>query len=89
MDQRLQDLYGDYRFGRIDRRTFLRKLAVLVGGVAAAGRIFDVLEDTRAHGLETTFAPGMVLIARARFFIACGRHLSDEAWPVLDLPTPV
>jgi carboxymethylenebutenolidase len=45
MDQRIQELYDDYRSRRIGRRDFLGKLAVLAGSVVAADWIFDLLEN--------------------------------------------
>src|SRR6478735_6595070 len=36
IDQRVFDLYDEYCHGRIDRRTFLKQAAVLVGGLAMA-----------------------------------------------------
>jgi carboxymethylenebutenolidase len=48
MDRRITGLYKDYRHGRIDRRSFLRKLAVFTGSTAAAMALLPVLEDNSA-----------------------------------------
>lgn len=45
MNNEIQNLYTDYRNGRTDRRSFLKKLAIITGSSAAALAIFPVLED--------------------------------------------
>jgi len=49
MNPEIKDLYGAYRNGRLDRRTFLRKLAVMAGGVAAAVSLLPLLEKNSLH----------------------------------------
>lgn len=44
MDKRVKDLFGDYTDGRVDRREFLKRLAVLAGGTAAAYAMLPALE---------------------------------------------
>ena len=44
MNQKSIDLYNDYKHGRLDRREFLNKLALLVGGMAAATSLMQFLE---------------------------------------------
>jgi carboxymethylenebutenolidase len=48
MNQESIDMYNDYRQGRLDRREFLNKLALLVGGTAAAATLMHVLESGHA-----------------------------------------
>lgn len=48
MDQRITDLYDEYTAGSIDRREFLKKLAVLAGGVAAVSALLPQLERNYA-----------------------------------------
>ncbi|MBN1388411.1 MAG: dienelactone hydrolase family protein [Bacteroidales bacterium] len=48
MDPKINDLYSEYRDGNLDRRLFLKKLALLAGGTAAAYSILPVLEGSRA-----------------------------------------
>ncbi|RPI45445.1 MAG: dienelactone hydrolase family protein [Bacteroidetes bacterium] len=48
MDPRINDLYSDYRNGRLERRRFLRKLALLAGGTAAAVNLLSILEQRQA-----------------------------------------
>ncbi len=44
MDQRTTDLYDEYTRGSIDRRGFLKKLAVIAGGAAAVSALLPQLE---------------------------------------------
>jgi len=54
MNNEIQNLYTDYRNGRTDRRSFLKKLALITGSSAAALAIFPVLEDNE---LKAATAP--------------------------------
>jgi len=45
MNQEIKTLYEDYRQGRTNRRDFLRKLAIVVGGSTAAMALLPVLEE--------------------------------------------
>ncbi len=49
MDQKLLDLYDDYAKGCLDRREFLKKLAVLAGGMAAAIALLPLIENKYAQ----------------------------------------
>jgi len=48
MNQRIIDLYDEYIKGLLDRREFLKKLAVLAGGTAAANALLPELENSYA-----------------------------------------
>jgi len=48
MKREYTDLYAEYAEGRTDRREFLRRLALLAGGTAAATGILPFLEGGRA-----------------------------------------
>ncbi len=48
MHQRIVDLYDEYAKGSLDRREFLKKLAVLVGGTVAAISLLPLLEKNYA-----------------------------------------
>jgi carboxymethylenebutenolidase len=48
MEREIQDLYSDYRKGRLTRRMFFRKLALITGSTAAAAALFPVLSDNEA-----------------------------------------
>jgi carboxymethylenebutenolidase len=45
MDKRFTDLYDDYSDGLLERREFLKRLAVIAGGMAAANSLLPVLES--------------------------------------------
>jgi carboxymethylenebutenolidase len=48
MDQNIIDLYGEYTNGFLNRREFLKKLAVVAGGTAAAVALLPIIEDKHA-----------------------------------------
>ncbi|MBM3485857.1 MAG: dienelactone hydrolase family protein [Alphaproteobacteria bacterium] len=48
MDQRIIDLYDEYTHRPLDRRVFLRRLADLAGGTAAAIALLPLLENSYA-----------------------------------------
>jgi len=48
MDQEIIDLYAKYSYGLLDRREFLRKLAILAGSTAAAIALLPLLENNKA-----------------------------------------
>lgn len=52
MERKITDLYEDYKNGRADRRSFIKKLAVYAGSTAAAIALLPVLEDNKASGSE-------------------------------------
>jgi carboxymethylenebutenolidase len=49
MDQRIIDLYDDYTHGGMNRRSFLDRLAAMVGSVAGATALLPVLQNNYAH----------------------------------------
>lgn len=48
-DQKFIDLYDEYKKGQLNRRQFLKKLAVLAGGTAAAVVLLPSLENNSAE----------------------------------------
>lgn len=48
MDQKMVDLYEKYSSGSFDRRDFLKKLAIVAGGTAAANALLPLLERNNA-----------------------------------------
>lgn len=56
MDKKVTDLYNDYRNGRSDRRSFIKKVALLTGSVATARALFPALRENelRAATAEQT-----------------------------------
>jgi len=49
MDQRIIDLYDEYTHKLLDRREFLKKFSILVGGAAAANALLPLLENNYAR----------------------------------------
>jgi carboxymethylenebutenolidase len=45
MDNKITDLYNDYKHGQTGRRAFIRKLAMVAGSTAAAMALLPVLEE--------------------------------------------
>jgi carboxymethylenebutenolidase len=52
MDTRVTELYNEYIHGDMPRRSFLRKLAGLAGGVTAANAMLALIEPNYAHGQQ-------------------------------------
>jgi carboxymethylenebutenolidase len=52
MDKKIIDLYDDYTNGLLDRREFIKKLAVLAGGTAAAIAFLPLIELHILRGLK-------------------------------------
>ena len=50
MDQKIIDLYNDYIHGEMPRRSFLRRVAEIAGGAAAASAILPFIENNFAWG---------------------------------------
>jgi carboxymethylenebutenolidase len=49
MQQKIIDLYDTYTHGGMSRRSFIDRLAMLVGGTAAATALLPILENNYAH----------------------------------------
>ncbi len=52
MDQKIIDLYNDYIHGEMPRRSFLKRLAEITGGAAAASAILPLIETNYAWGQQ-------------------------------------
>ena len=52
MDQKIIDLYNDYIHGDMPRRSFLRRVAEIAGGAAAATAILPLIETNYAWGQQ-------------------------------------
>jgi carboxymethylenebutenolidase len=60
MDSKIIDLYGEFRWGILDRREFLARLARLAGGTAAAAALLPALEGrTEASQVVPKDDPGL------------------------------
>lgn len=53
MDQRIIDLYDEYTHRPLPRQEFLKRLALLVGGMAGAMALLPLLEVNEAHAAVT------------------------------------
>lgn len=53
MDQRIINLYDEYTHSGINRKDFLKKLAILTGGTAMALTVLPLLENNYASAAET------------------------------------
>ena len=49
MDPEINSLYQEYRRGDLDRRSFLKKMAILAGGTTAAVSLLATLEKNQAY----------------------------------------
>ncbi len=49
MDEKILDLYREYADGGLDRRQFLKRLAALAGGMAAAFALLPLLEENLVY----------------------------------------
>jgi len=54
MDQRIINLYDEYTHKPLSRQDFLKRLAILAGGTAAAMTILPMLEVNYANAVQTT-----------------------------------
>src|SRR5689334_9454831 len=54
MDQRIINLYDEYTHKPLSRNEFLKRLAILAGGTAAAMTILPMLEVNYANAAVTT-----------------------------------
>jgi carboxymethylenebutenolidase len=55
MEREIKELYTDYKEGKVSRRSFLRKLALITGSSAAALALFPVLQENE---LKAATEPG-------------------------------
>ena len=49
MEKEIQDLYSDFKNGRVSRRMFFKKLALITGSTAAALSLFPVIEGNEIN----------------------------------------
>ena len=54
MDQQIINLYDEYTHKPLSRNEFLRRLALLAGGTAAAMSLLPMLEVNYAHAAQTS-----------------------------------
>ena len=100
MDQKFKDLCDEYTEGLIDRREFLKKMAILVGGTAAAVTILPVLEkihvlaefvpkdDPRLQVEDITY-PGETGDMRAHYARPKGEEKLPGVISISNFPAPI
>lgn len=54
MDKKINELYSEYRTGKLNRRRFIKKLSLYVGGTSAALTLLPILEGNVAYGAESS-----------------------------------
>ena len=52
MEKEIQNLYSDFKNGRVNRRMFLKKLALITGSTSAALALFPVIEGNEIKALS-------------------------------------
>ena len=60
MDERISELYADYKNGRTNRRFFIKKLAMFTGSTAAALTLLPVLEENSLRAADMQADPDLV-----------------------------
>ncbi|MCU0377325.1 MAG: dienelactone hydrolase family protein [Bacteroidales bacterium] len=53
MSEKMNELYDDFRAGKVDRREFMKKLAIITGGTAAAVFVFPEQNSADASPVES------------------------------------
>ncbi len=56
MDNKINELYSEYKSGNLNRRRFIKKLSLYVGGTAAALSLLPLLEGNAAYGAPAATA---------------------------------
>ena len=88
MDQKFIDLYDDYAHGSLDRREFLKKLAVLAGGTAAAITLLPLIEKKYAQAQVVPEDDARLHVENIKYPGEIGDVLAHFAWPKGDAKLP-
>lgn len=81
MDQRFIDLYDEYTHAPLERRVFLKRLARLAGGVAAAAALVPLLESNYARAVMVQLDDQRLEISRLSYPGATGAVKAYMARP--------
>ena len=81
MNQEIKTLYDDYKQGRTNRRDFLRKLAIVVGGSTAAMALLPVLEETDRNNSFSGQADEYLKTEFIKYTGETGEVKGFLAWP--------
>jgi len=88
MDQKIIDLYDDYTNGLLDRREFIKKLAVLVGSTAAAVALLPLIENKYAQAQVVSMDDPRLHVENIKYPGETGDVLAHFARPKGDEKLP-
>jgi carboxymethylenebutenolidase len=88
MDKKIMDLYEDFASGSLDRREFLKRLAVLAGSTAAAITLLPVVEKKYAHAQIVPREDSRLQVKDIKFPGETGEVLAHFARPKGDARLP-
>jgi len=88
MDKKIDDLYHEYTNGSLDRREFLKKLAVLVGSTAAAVTMLPFIEHNYAQAQIVPEEDSRLHVENIKYPGETGEVLAHFARPKGDKKLP-
>jgi carboxymethylenebutenolidase len=88
MEQKFIDLYDDYAHGSLDRREFLKKLAALAGGTAAAITLLPLIENKYAQAQVVPEDDPRLYVKNIKYPGDTGEVLAHFARPKGDAKLP-
>jgi len=88
MNQKINDLYQDYKHGGMDRRSFLGKLAVLAGGTVAAVNLLPILEKNQAYASIPAVGDDDLHTSMIEYATETGKMSAYMARPKVDRKLP-
>ncbi|MGD8535562.1 MAG: dienelactone hydrolase family protein [Candidatus Aminicenantes bacterium] len=88
MDQKFIDLFDEYAQGTLDRREFLKKLAALTGGTAAAITLLPLIENKYAQAQFVSKDDPRLHVENIKYPGETGKVLAHFARPKGDAKLP-
>ncbi len=88
MDQKFIDLYDEYAQGSLDRREFLKKLSILVGGTAVAITLLPLIENKYAQAQVVPEDDSRLQVENIKYPGETGDVLAHFARPKGDAKLP-
>ncbi len=88
MDQKIMDLYNEYKCGLWDRREFLKKLSVCAGSIAAAAALLPFIEKNYAQAEVVPKDDSRLQTAHIQYSGATGEVRAYMARPKGDAKLP-
>ena len=86
MEKKLNDLFGHFFQGQVDRREFLTRLAIVPGGVAAASAALPLLNSSKARAQMFIRGGTYSMAERDRRWANIRRMMSENGYDCLILP---